>query len=279
MQKFKKLFGSYEMTWKRLIIFAIATAVYTGVINLFGFLESTSFRDIAVYLEWWILFAVFIVSNCKNYKEAALKCFVFFLVSQPLIYLIQVPFDPEGFGIFRHYNYWFKVTLLTLPGAAVAYQIKRNDWISVLVLGCANAFLAHSSATYLKSCLATFPNHLLSCIFCILLALFLIFVFITDNKQKIVSIAIVVVVFFGSCFVNRVFAGPSTEIIELDKGNWTCLVDDESIVDVKLEDSKLSVTSKSNGTVCITLVDKDGKERVFYATVTGNEIFISELTD
>lgn len=118
----KKYFGEYNIRWSRVIILAVITAVYTAVINLMPFLKETSFQDIAISLECWILFAVFIIVNCKNWWEASLKCFVFFLISQPLIYLIEVPFNSLGWRIFQYYKYWFIMTVLTLPGAVVAFQ-------------------------------------------------------------------------------------------------------------------------------------------------------------
>ncbi|MEK5186196.1 hypothetical protein [Solibacillus sp. FSL W7-1324] len=92
MSGIKKYFGQFTMTWPRVIFFALFTAVYTALINQVSLLKDTSFQDIAIYVDWWILFAVFIIVNCEKWWEAALKCFVFFLVSQPLIYLIEVPF-------------------------------------------------------------------------------------------------------------------------------------------------------------------------------------------
>ncbi len=41
--------------------------------------------------------------------------FFFFLISQPLIYLLQVPFSSMGFELFIYYKYWFIWTLLTIP--------------------------------------------------------------------------------------------------------------------------------------------------------------------
>ena len=51
-----------------------------------------------------IMFAMIIISNCKTPKEAAAKTFVFFLISQPLIYLLQVPFSWQGWGLFHYYK-------------------------------------------------------------------------------------------------------------------------------------------------------------------------------
>ena len=90
MWKIKKYFGEFNMTWLKVILLAIFTAVYTALINQVSFMKDTSFQDIAIYVDWWILFAVFIIVNCEKWWEASLKCFVFFLISQPLIYLIAV---------------------------------------------------------------------------------------------------------------------------------------------------------------------------------------------
>lgn len=62
----KKLFGGINLTWKKLIIFAIITGVYTALMALIPFTKDTSFRDIAIMLEWWIFFGIIIISNRKN---------------------------------------------------------------------------------------------------------------------------------------------------------------------------------------------------------------------
>ena len=116
-----KFFSSQKMSWLKVIIFSISTAVLTAVLNLIPFLNNTSFQDIAISYECWILFAIYIIVNCQKWYEAALKTFVFFLISQPLIYLIEVPFDDMGFQLFTYYKFWFILTLLTLPGAASAF--------------------------------------------------------------------------------------------------------------------------------------------------------------
>ena len=51
MEKIKKLFGGIDLTWKKLIIFAIATAVYTALMAIIPITKDTSFRDIAATLE------------------------------------------------------------------------------------------------------------------------------------------------------------------------------------------------------------------------------------
>ena len=92
----KKLFGELNITWKKLIIFAIICGIYPAIMALLPITQDTSFRDIAISFEVWILFGIIIITNSNTAKESALKCFVFFLISQPLIYLVQVPFSHLG---------------------------------------------------------------------------------------------------------------------------------------------------------------------------------------
>ena len=79
------------MTWPRLILFAVISGIVTALIALLV-PEGNSIRQIAVSLEAWIVLAIIVVVNCEKPLEAACKTFVYFLVSQSLVYLIQVPF-------------------------------------------------------------------------------------------------------------------------------------------------------------------------------------------
>ncbi len=89
MDKLKKLFGGINLTWSKLIIFAVIAGVYTAVMALIPALEYTSFNTITVTFEVWVLFGILIIMNSRSNLDSALKCFVFFLISQPLVYLIQ----------------------------------------------------------------------------------------------------------------------------------------------------------------------------------------------
>lgn len=67
------------------VIYTAAIGVLNGTIylrsrNIWGviLMHDTSFQDIAVTLEWWVLFAVLIVSNCQCVWEAASKCLIFY---------------------------------------------------------------------------------------------------------------------------------------------------------------------------------------------------------
>ena len=103
----RKLFGGLNLTWPKLIIAAVIAGVFTAVMALIPALHYTSFNAITVSFEVWILFGILIIMNSKSNLDSALKCFVFFLISQPLVYLIQVPFSQLGWQLFGYYRTWF----------------------------------------------------------------------------------------------------------------------------------------------------------------------------
>lgn len=125
----RKLFGKLNMSWLTVAIFAAITGIYSGLVMLVPALKETSFQDIGISYEWWLIFAVIVVVNCNKWWDAALKCFVFFLLSQPICYLVQIPFSAEmTFNMAFHYYYpfWLVMTLLTIPGGLVAYFCKTK---------------------------------------------------------------------------------------------------------------------------------------------------------
>ena len=100
-----RIFGGIKMSWGKVIALAVGCALLTTVFLLFPVFKGTSFERMGVYLEAWFLPAVLIMANTDSPKDSALKVFVFFLISQPLIYLFQVPFTELGWSIFRYYGY------------------------------------------------------------------------------------------------------------------------------------------------------------------------------
>ena len=172
MEKIKKLFGGIDLSWKKLIIFAIITAVYTVIMAIIPITKDTSFRDIAATLEWWILFGVIIICNSKSPKDSALKCFTFFLISQPLIYLLQVPFSWQGWNLFSYYKYWF-------------------IWTLILGIG------------FLSSTLESFPHHLLSGIFCFAAIILIILGVLNKKKNIIISFAIIITFTIGYVLISN----------------------------------------------------------------------------
>ncbi len=262
MNKIRKYFGEIEMTWTKVIIFAVITAVITAGLNEIHALNDTSFQDIAISYECWILFAVFIIVNCKTWWDASLKCFVFFLISQPLIYLIEVPFETIGWGVFQYYRFWFMMTVLTLPGAAIAFQLKRKNWLSVAVLSVATAFLAVMCVDYFDTALRNFPHHLLSSIFCLALAVFFVFVLLDDKKHRIAALAIIMVALAAATgIIVRNNSGEHSTLLTLDDGEWTCTVEDDTVASVEINNgNQATITSKKNGDTILTFKSIDGDE-------------------
>lgn len=193
----KKLFGGLNITWPKLIIWAVIAGVYTGIMAYLPQTTDTSFADISIHFDWWILFGILIIVNSKTPVESALKCFVFFLISQPIVYLVQVPFNVLGWGIFGYYKYWFIITLLTLPMGYVGWYMRKNKWWSILILFPMLLFLGQHYGTYLTEVISFFPNHLLSTIFC--LATMIIYpLYVFDDKKikrAALIISIVIIIF------------------------------------------------------------------------------------
>lgn len=161
----QKAFGGLNLSWATIIIFAVIMGIYTALMAMLV-PDGNSFHDIAVTPEWWVLPAVFIIVNCKKPLESALKVFVFFLISQPLVYLIQVPFSYMGWGIFQYYPYWFGITLATLPAGFIGWYMKKDKWYSGLILCAMSILLAFIGVSYIRGFENSFPDHLFTTIYC-----------------------------------------------------------------------------------------------------------------
>ncbi|MBR3204368.1 hypothetical protein IKF81_01650 [Candidatus Saccharibacteria bacterium] len=188
----EKIFGGLKITWPKLIIFAIIMGLYTGLVAMLV-PDGNSFHDIAVTLEWWVLPAIIIIVNSKKPLEAALKTFVFFLISQPLVYLVQVPFNSMGWGLLGYYKYWFMITILTFPGGFIGWFIKKDKWYSGIILSVMTVLLALTGVSYVKSFSETFPNHLISAVYCFAIIPAFIFGIFKDKKPRIITTVITIV--------------------------------------------------------------------------------------
>ena len=231
----KKLFGGINLTWKRLIIFSVLIAIYVAAMMIIPITKDTSFRDIGTTFEWWILFGVLIIVNSKSPVDSMLKCFVFFLISQPLIYLLQVPFYDQGFKIFVYYPYWFKWTLATIPMGFIGYYIKRKDIISVLILLPALGLLAYQGIGFLSSTLESFPSHFLSTIFCFASIIFIVIGVFDKWLYRLITIGIVAVGSVGLLIYEGAFDKNFEQVYQLNQ------------YDIKLTE-KAEVTSFSGST-------------------------------
>lgn len=201
----KKLFGGVDLTWKKLIIFAIVAGIYTALMAIVPIFRYSSFETIVSTFEVWIFFGIFIIMNSKSNKDSALKCFVFFLISQPIIYLLQVPFSWQHWNLFSYYKYWFIWTIFCLPMGYIGYYMKRNKWWSYLILFPMIVLTAYEYMTYLIYFTFSYPKYILICLFCIC-ALIVYPLYIFENKKiklcgvVISSLLIIIVSIFG--FMN-----------------------------------------------------------------------------
>ena len=237
-----KLFGGLKMTWPRLIVFAVVSGVVTALIALLV-PEGNSVRQIAVTPEAWIVLAIVIVVNCKKPLEAACKTFVYFLISQPLVYLIQVPFSSMGWGLFGYYRYWFFWTLATFPGAFIAWYIKRDDWIGAVIHSVALVALILFGTDYLKQLIGDFPRYLLATLFCFGMVPVLI---LAVHRQKAARLtASVIAAAALAVFTVLTFAGYHSNAYSLNIGldeekypvteGWTAELEDPDNGTVELK--------------------------------------------
>ena len=189
-QFLEKLYGELPMGWPVVILLAVGAAVLTAAVLILPVFKDTSFERIGVYLEAWFVPAILIMANSEKPLESALKTFVFFLISQPLIYLLQVPFTMFGWGIFMFYKRWFIMTLATFPMAFIGWYITKRNWLSVLIFAPVLAYLGYVA----YGCAAGNPTYILAAVFCALQIIVYVLAFFPGVLQKIVGLAIPVIV-------------------------------------------------------------------------------------
>lgn len=278
----KKLFGGLRMTWPRLIFFAVISGIVTALIALLV-PEGNSVKQIAVTFEAWIVLAIIIVVNCEKPLEAACKTFVYFLISQPLVYLIQVPFSSMGWNLFGYYKYWFFWTLATFPGAFIAWFIKRDDWIGAVIHAVALVALVWFGIGYLQELIENFPRYLIAALFCFGMVPMLIIAIHHRKQSRLVASAISIAAFvvlmfltFRNGFVNMEFnAGIplDTEQFPVTEG-WTAALEDPENGTVELRignelfSSMIEIHYKDyTKNTNVILMDPDGTRYTFPVTV------------
>lgn len=284
----KKLFGGIDLTWKKLIIFAILAGAYTALMAIVPIFKYTSFETIAITFEVWILFGLIIVMNSKSNKDSALKCFVFFLISQPIIYLLQVPFSWQGWGLFRYYGYWFIWTILCLPMGYIGYYMKKDKWWGYLILLPLILLTAYSYMGYLSDFLFSCPKYILICLFCIA-TMFIYPIYIFKNKKiRIIGIIISSLLIITISIYNFLnFPTYSTDVlINGDKytfdDTYKVYLDDDKYGSVKItyipsiEDYSVHANFKKEGTTELTLESPNGEKTKYEIVIKRDTYDINE---
>ncbi len=261
-----KLYGGLNMSWPVVLLYAVFAAALTFSFLMLPVFKDTSFARMGVYLEAWFFFAILLMANCKKPLESALKTFVFFLVSQPLIYLFQVPFNAYGWGIFRFYRYWFILTLLTLPMAYIGWYITKRNWLSVLILAPVLAFLGVTAYDAGTACLRQPPRLLVTALFCILQIVLYVLAFFPDGKKKLIGFAIpIAAAVFMMFFVPQIDI-MSTQFLPDDPvftEEAVLKAEEGAFAEVSLagtgEDSPVSIHATSFGSMDFSVQDGDAE--------------------
>ena len=261
-----KLFGGINFTWPKLILYAVGAAVLTTIFLVFPIFKDTSFMRMGETLEAWILLAIIIIANSKSPLDSALKTFIFFLISQPLIYLFQVPFNWQGWGIFQYYRYWFMLTLYTFPAAFIGWFIKKKNWLSLLILMPMLILLAITAHGGAVNVIHNFPHLIITTIFCITQILIYLIVFTKNLAQKFVGILIPVIVVVGLLLVPKDVEFSTNQPLPgspiLTK-NALVEVSDTTIAHITVsdtgEDSSILINAHDYGETTFTIKDGDSE--------------------
>lgn len=263
MKFLHKLFFEIEMTWKRLLIFAVGTAVFTATLNCIPFFEDTSMSAPAQTFEIWVLFAIIVIFNCHGYREAMIKTFIFFLVSQPLIYLFEVPFLDEGWGLFRYYPGWFVWTICTIPGSAIAYYVKKQNVWSGFIIGTANFLVLACGLDRINILLTDFPRYLLVMIFCLACVIIYIIVLLEGKRNRWIATVISIIVIGVLLFVKLVYVGACSLSYPITaEGNWKVLETSDGL-DAEIRDGYMDISCDKSGNYELIIVNESGEKLAY----------------
>lgn len=259
-----KLYGGINLTWPGVILYAIGTAVLTTIFLVVPIFKGTSFIRMGETLEAWIFFAIIIIANAKKPLESALKTFVFFLISQPLIYLLQVPFSWQGWGLFRYYKFWFILTLLTFPAAYIGWYIKKKNWLSLLILMPMLALLAFMTKDGIKIVMNQFPNQLIMVLFCLAQVVLYLYVFTEKPLQKAVGALVVIAIIAALTLFPKDIEFSSSQFLPDNPvltENAAATADNTEVAEVRVsstgEDSMVQIQVHDYGTTSFTIKDGD----------------------
>ena len=236
----KKIFGGINLTYSKIIIMAVLIGIYTACSLLIPITRHTSFSDLGATFEVWIFFGIFIIMNSKSPKDSAIKCFLFFLISQPIIYLVQDLVEHTNLFMI-YYPTWFKWTILCIPMGYIGYYMKKDKWWGLLILAPILCLLAIQLNYYMSNVIFSFPRHILTVLFCILT--FIIYpLFIFKNKTNKIIGLIMSIILMSFSIVLSFIEKPvySTEVLissDTYQFDETCklIVYDDSIGDISIK--------------------------------------------
>lgn len=278
----KKMFGGINLTWKKLIIMAIIVGIYTGIMAMLPIVKDTSFSDLTVTFEVWIFFGIFIIMNSKSAKDSALKCFIFFVISQPLVYLVQDVIKHSNL-FFTYYRFWIAWTIACIPMGFVGYYMKKDKWWGLLILVPMLLFTAVECAGYFSKAMFSFPRHLLTTISCICALIIYPLAIFNNKKIKIVGVVIsgiLIILMILACIINPPIY--STNILSND-GKYQ--FDDSYkayLLEKKYGDLKIDCEDETKDCMILAEFKKAGKTELILESPDGKkttlDIFIRRDT-
>ena len=256
------------MTWPVVVIMAVVFGVYTALMAAFV-PDGNSFHDIAVTPEWWILPAILIIVNCKKPLDSALKVFAFFLISQPLVYLIQVPISSMGWGLFGYYQNWIVPTLLTFPAAFIGWYMKKDKWYSGVILSLATSLLVLLGMGFIRSFEESFPNHLLTTIYCFGIIPIFIFGIFKKKEPRIITVVITAIALIIIVLTSGTTARFEVATNSFLEGSDIVLVGEPYISSMTSEDKGNVTLRKTDVGYFVTVSGIRGKK--YFFTITDDE--------
>jgi hypothetical protein len=279
----KKIFGELNINLKTIIISAILIGISVGLLNSIPNLYDTTITDIATYFDFWILCGILIISNSKSKKDSALKCFLFFLISQPLIYLSEAPFNKMGLKLFIYYKPWFIWTLLCIPMGYFGYNIKKDKWYSILILLPILILLGYGLSTTIINIKYSFPKHIINTIFVFTSILLYPQILFNNKKNKIIGLilSIIIILLFGT----KPLLEPSVYNTTLKCSSETFYFDNTYTVylqDKKYGDVEINYNKQINSYCINASFKKPGKTKLIIKTpndqITKYNITIGKMT-
>ncbi|MCQ2485421.1 MAG: hypothetical protein MJ168_08840 [Clostridia bacterium] len=207
-----------------------------------------------------------------------MKCFVFFLISQPLIYLIQQPFASDNL-LQLYYGKWFIITLLTFPGGILAFFIKRKEIWSALILAVAGVFLGVTGiGRFLNAAFEGNVSFIVDGLFFAAVAVLLGFIF-CDGKKRVLYLSIVLasmIGFGGYTICDNASSGTYEYDIE-HEGKWSMQVGTYDRVNVAfIDDDTFTIEHGRKGSGDITVCNEEGDVIRYIITVKGGEVTVTE---
>ena len=286
----KKIFGGINLTWPKLIVMAIIMGIYTAAMSMLGIARDTSFSDLTVTFEVWILFGIFIIMNSKSAKDSALKCFIFFLISQPLVYLIQDVINHSKLFL-TYYRFWVPWTIACLPMGFIGYYMKKDKWWGILILGPMLLFLGMEYSKYLSDTMFSFPRHLLTVIFCAVTLIIYPLAIFKNKFAKYGGLVISILIIIGLSILC-IMKPPvySTQILSNGEkykfdDSYNVYLKDKKYGDVKIiyengiEDWMVQADFKRSGKTELVLESPDGEKTIFDVSIRRDKYDIEEKTN